>query len=47
MITAYKIIVGILQGREPLWRAESRWGRILKQGLEEGECEGVGWFHLA
>jgi hypothetical protein len=46
MKNAYKIVVGITEGKKPLARPRSTWGIILKWSLKK-QNESGDWIHLA
>jgi hypothetical protein len=47
MGNAYKILVGKPERKRPLGKLTRRWEDNIRMDLEETECEGAGWIHLA
>jgi hypothetical protein len=46
MRNAYKMLVGNLEGKEPLGRSGRRWEDNIKMDLREKGLEGLNWIHL-
>jgi hypothetical protein len=44
---AYRILVGILEGKRPLGRPRRRWVGNIKMDLREIGWDGMDWVHLA
>jgi hypothetical protein len=44
---AYKILVGIPEGKRLFRRSRSRWEDDIRMDVRETGCEGVDWIHLA
>ena len=42
---AYRVLVGKLEGKRPLWRHRRRWEDNIKMDLQEVEC--MDWIELA
>jgi hypothetical protein len=46
-IGIYRILVGELEGKRPLWRPRRRWEGNIKMDLQEVKCGGMEWIELA
>jgi hypothetical protein len=44
---AYRIFVGMPEGKRPLGRPRRRWVNIIKMDLREIEWDGMNWIDLA
>jgi len=44
---AYRVLVGIPEGRRPLGRPRHRWEDNIKMDLQEVGCRGMDWIELA
>jgi hypothetical protein len=44
---AYRILVGMPEGKKPLWRKRCGWGNNIKIDLTEIGWGSMGWIHLA
>ena len=43
----YRVLVGKLEGKRPLWRPRHRWEDDIKRDLQEVAYGGMDWFELA
>jgi hypothetical protein len=43
----YRILVGILEGKRPLWRPRRRWEDYIKMDLQKVGCGDRDWIELA
>ena len=43
----YRVMVGKLEGKIPLWRPRHRWEHNIKMDLQEVGCGGMDWIELA
>jgi hypothetical protein len=44
---AYRILVGLPEGKRPLGRPKRRWVDNIKMDLREIGCDGMNWIDLA
>jgi hypothetical protein len=44
---AYRVLVGLPEGRRPLGRPRCRWEDNIKMDLKEVRCGGMNWINLA
>jgi len=45
--SVYRVLVGNLRGKRPLWRPRHRWEDNIKMDLQEVGCGGMDWIELA
>ena len=43
----YRVLVGKLEGKRPLWRPRHRWEDNIRMDLQEVGCGGIDWIKLA
>jgi hypothetical protein len=43
----YRVLVGKLEGKRPLWIPRRRWEGNIKMDLQEVGCGGMDWIELA
>ena len=43
----YRVLVGKLEGKRPLWRPRCRWEDNIKMDFQEVGCGGLDWIELA
>jgi hypothetical protein len=46
-MNAYRILVGMPEGKRPLRRPRRRWVNNIKMDLREIGCDGVDWIDMA
>jgi len=45
--SVYRVLVGKIEVKKPLWRPRRRWEDNIKMDLQEVECGGMDWIELA
>jgi hypothetical protein len=45
-VCAYRVLVGIPEGKRPLGRPRRRWEGNIKMDFQEVGCGGIDWFYL-